>query len=64
MKHFYSYFVAMTMLFAISCSKDNTEEDTNGGGDNGKPETVYTISVNPGSTTVPAEGDTYNVSSG
>ena len=60
MKHFYSYFVAMTMLFAISCSKDNTEEDTNGGGDNGKPETVYTISVNPGSTTVPAEGDTYS----
>ena len=60
MKHFYPYFVAMAMLFTISCGKDDPENDNLNGGGNGKPEIVYTISVNPGSMTVPAEGETFS----
>ena len=60
MKHFYPYFVAMVMLFTISCGKDDPENDNLNGGGNGKPEIVYTISVNPGSMTVPAEGETFS----
>ena len=60
MKHLYPYFAAMVMLFAVGCGKDNPESDNPNGGGNGKPETVYTISINPGSITVPAEGDTYS----
>ena len=43
MKHLCLYFAVIAMLFAAGCGKDDTE-------------TIYTISVNPGSTTVPAEG--------
>lgn len=42
-KHLRLYFAVIAMLFAAGCGKDDTE-------------TIYTISVNPGSTTVPAEG--------
>lgn len=60
MKHLYSYFLIVAMLFAVGCDKDDSENDNPNGGGNGKPETVYTISVNPGSTTVPAEGETFS----
>ena len=43
MKHLCLYFAVIAMLFAAGCGKDDTE-------------TIYTISVNPSSTTVPAEG--------
>ena len=60
MKHFYPYFLAVAMLFAVGCDKDNTEEDTNGSGGNGKPGTECTLSVDPGSTTISARGDTFS----
>ena len=60
MKHFYPYFAVMAMLFAIGCDKDNTEENTNGSGGNGKPGTECTLSVDPGSTTISARGDTFS----
>lgn len=51
MKHLYPYFAVIAILFATGCSKDDSETIHKD-----DPDTIYTISVNPSSTTVPAAG--------